>query len=535
MGWDMLKKRLGSKNIILALCLIVYLAMGLRLFTSYGIPWDEPIQRTIGGVTYRFLGELVAPQNDPQVTGMPSLATFGDRDYGVIFETPAFAIERLLNFNDSRDQFLLRHLLVFFCSLLGLISIYSLANRRYQNWTLGLLASIFLAISPRFFAESFYNSKDIVLMAFYAMSINTMFRFVLNPSIRNALIHSLTSAATIDIRILGILIPAGTIFLLTYRSLKGENKKSARNSLPLLASYLIATIIFTIIFLPHLWDSPLKNFYQIFASMAHFRWNNEVLYFGQFIRATNLPWHYIPAWIGITTPVFYLVFFITGFTVTLGIIFKNRFTLWSNDEEMQDVVFLAIFILPIAIVIVLHSVLYDGWRHLYFIYPAFLLVSLRGFVFLRDHFFTKRISRTIFYLITFCALSYYAYWIRANHPYQSTFFNIFAGSEKQYRFDMDYWGVGNRRALEKLLEIDHRPQIKIFPVSYTQLDYSFMVLSENVRYRITLAKSEEDADYILTNYRNVPYAKDQQLLAKYPIYLQIKVDSEPIITIYKVK
>jgi hypothetical protein len=55
--------------------------------------------------------------------------------------------------------------------------------------------------------------------------------------------------------------------------------------------------------------------------------------------------------------------------------------------------------------------------------------------------------------------------------------------------------------------MDSRPQIKIFPVSYTQLDYSFMVLSENVRYRIALAKSEEDADYILTNYRNVPYVR----------------------------
>ena len=62
-----------------------------------------------------------------------------------------------------------------------------------------------------------------------------------------------------------------------------------------------------------------------------------------------------------------------------------------------------------------------------------------------------------------------------------------------------------------------------------------MVLSEDVRYRISLAKSEEDADYILTNYRNVTFVKDQQLLAKYPVYLQIKVDSEPIITIYKVK
>jgi len=529
----MLKKSLSSKNIILALCLIVYLALGLRLFPSYGIHWDDPVHRTIGGVTYRFLGDLAGGKSsDPQVLGMPRLSEFAAKDYGVLFETPAFAIERLLKLNDSRDQFLLRHLLTFFCSLLGVIAIYLLASRRYQNWQLGLLAAIFLVISPRFFADSFYNTKDLVFMAIFTMSVNTMLLFSQRQNKRMAFIHGLITAFAIDVRILGILIFAGTLFLLAFQMMKKE--VGVRKFLIPVLIYISTTIFFTIACFPYLWEDPFK-FFQVFGTMARFPWNHEVLYFGEFVRATNLPWHYIPAWIGITTPVFYLFLFIFGASVTLAIILKNRFKLWSNDAEMQDVVFLAIFFLPIAIVIALHSVLYDGWRHLYFIYPAFLLVSLRGFVFLRDHFFTKKISRTIFYLLTFCALSYYAYWIRANHPYQSTFFNIFAGSEKQYRFDIDYWGVGNRRALERLLEMDSRPQIKIFPVSYTQLDYSFMVLSENVRYRIALAKSEEDADYILTNYRNVPYAKDQQLLAKHPIYLQIKVDSEPIITIYKVK
>jgi hypothetical protein len=529
----MLKKGLSSKNIILTLCLIVYLALGLRLFPSYGIHWDDPVHRTIGGVTYRFLGDSIGKQSsDPQVLGMPKLSEFAAKDYGVLFETPAFAIERLLNLNDSRDQFLLRHLLTFLCSLIGIIAIYLLASRRYQNWQLGLLAAIFLVISPRFFADSFYNTKDLVFMAIFTMSVNTMLLFAQRHNKKIAFLHGLITAFAVDVRILGILIFAGTLLLLAFQIIKKE-ANVRKIAIPLLI-YICTTIIFVIACFPYLWEDPFK-FFKVFSTMARFPWNHEVLYFGEFIRATNLPWHYIPAWIGITTPIFYLFLFIFGASVTLAIIFKNRFKLWSNDKEMQDVVFLAIFILPIAIVITLNSVLYDGWRHLYFIYPAFLLVCLRGFVFLRDHFFTKKIAQVIFYLLTCCILGYYAYWIRANHPYQSTFFNIFAGNEKQYRFDMDYWGVGNRRALEKLLEIDHRSQIKIFPVSYTQLDYSFMVLSEDVRYRISLANSEDDADYILTNYRNVPFSKDQQLLANYPVYLQVKVDSEPIITIYKVK
>ena len=528
-----LTERLNTKNIIIGLCLIVYLALGIKLYQSYGISWDEPNQRTIGGVTYKYLIEFLNPNiSDPQVKSMPTLSNYDYRDYGTLFETPVFAIERFLNLNDSRDQFLIRHLLTFLVSTLGVIAIYLLANRRFNDWRYGLLASFFLVLSPRIFADSFYNGKDLIFMAVFAMSTNTMIHFLLKPTKKIALIHALFTGFAIDIRVLGVLIPAGTIVLSIIRGIKGEVQ--INRLLAPVFTYLIATIAFSILFFPYLWESPLDNFLQVFSNMAHFRWNNEVLFMGEFIRAASLPWHYVITWILITTPLFYLLLFMLGAPIIIGNALKNKFRLWRNDQEMQDLIFLALFILPILMVISLHSVLYDGWRHLYFIYPTFLLVSIRGFVFLQ-RILNGKVQKIALFGFTLFSLCFYAYWIRVNHPYQFTFFNHLAGNELRYRFDIDYWGVGNRRALEHLLEKDPRANIKIYCASNTMLEYSFMLLPESIRYRINLAKSINEADYIFTNYRNVHPNEARQLSASYPVFYEIKVDSEPIITIYKAK
>lgn len=528
-----LTKRLNTKNITIGICLIVYLALGVKLYQSYGISWDEPNQRTIGGVTYKYLTEFLNPNiSDPQVAGMPKLSIYDYRDYGTLFETPVFAVERFFNLNDSREQFLLRHIFNFLICTLGVIAIYLLAARRFNNWRYGLLAAFFLVLSPRFFADSFYNAKDLVFMATFAMAINTMIHFLLNPTKKMALIHGLFTAFAIDIRVLGVLIPAGTIALSIIRGFKGEVKTNRLLISGLI--YLIFTIIFSILFFPYLWENPLANFLQVFSNMAHFRWNNEVLFMGEFIKAASLPWYYILVWIFITTPLFYLFLFFVGMPLVIKTTLKNKFQLWKNDQEMQDLIFLSLVIFPIAMVIALKSILYDGWRHLYFIYPAFLLISIRGYVLLQN-IFNRKFQKIILYSLTLFSLGFYAYWIKANHPFQFTFFNHFAGNEIRYKFDIDYWGVGNRRALEHLLNKDPGQNIKIYCASNTMLDYSFMLLPESIRYRISQTNNINEADYIFTNYRNVHPDDDRQLSNSYPVFYEIKVDSEPIITIYKAK
>jgi len=272
----------------------------------------------------------------------PPLATYQDRDYGVAFEAPAFALEHLFRVRDSRDVYMFRHLLTFLVSFGGVCAVYRLAHRRFSDWRIGLLSALFLVLTPRFFAESFYNSKDIVFMAVFAAAMNTTISFVLQPRIKTALLHALATAVAIDVRIMALLLMVVSVMLLIVRLIRRE-LPLGRTCL-VLALYMIAAGASVIAMWPYLWSRPLGNFVEAFKNMAQFRWDFAqwdfaVRYMGSFFRATALPWHYTFIWISITTPLLYLALFVVGVYVTCRQIFAHRMKLWQDDGSSKILFF----------------------------------------------------------------------------------------------------------------------------------------------------------------------------------------------------
>ena len=347
---------------------------------------DEPTSRFNGAVTLKYVAERFAPS---LLTGwdcfcesssLASLNEYSDRFYGVAFEAPAVALEVMLGISDKKNVFLFRHLLTFLVALAGIYAVQRMAERRFSDWRIGLLAALFLVLTPRLFAESFYNSKDLVFMAFFAIAMNTTIAFVLKPRLKIAFLHALASAVAIDVRIMAIILPAATVAILIVRLLKRELPFPV--TCRALAVYLGAACILVTAMWPWLWSNPIHNFVQAFKYMSRFPWEGEVLYMGRYVRGTDLPWHYVLVWISITTPLLYLALFLVGASNTLRQIASQGPGLWKGDEELQDAVYFGLFAVPIVAVILLHSTLYDGWRQLYFIYPAFLLLVIRGWVWL---------------------------------------------------------------------------------------------------------------------------------------------------------
>jgi len=150
-----------------------------------------------------------------------------------------------------------------------------------------------------------------------------------------------------------------------------------KNLLISLLMYMFLLVFFTILFWPILWEGPVYHFVQAFNEMRRYPWNHPILYLGNYIKSTVLPFHYIPVWLIITTPIFYTFNFFIGLFATIKSLLK-RPMFYSNHQKRNDLIFLLWFFIPLVAVISLKSVLYDGWRHMYFIYPAFLLISLKG-------------------------------------------------------------------------------------------------------------------------------------------------------------
>jgi hypothetical protein len=530
-----------ARALCLALFFLCWFALGISIYKQYGISWDETIERTTGIVSVNYLGEklhLSPIINNETLSKFKhhQLETYPDRVFGPLFGIVSVLLERAFHIGEGWNEkaiFQFRHLLTFLVVLAGGFAIFRLSERRFHDWRIGLLTLTFFILSPRFFAESFYNNKDLVFLACFAIATNCMIRLVLQPSWLSALLAGLAAAIVIDIRVTGIILPIMTLTLLGLRAIKSENSwgATARS----LAVYLLVICAAVVVMWPWLWSAPLSRFLEALAAFSRWVRSDSALFFmGHFIRSTNLPWEYAPVWIAITTPLLYLATFLIGALSTISSVVNNRFALWKTPEQLQDLVFLGICCCPILAVIFLHSVIYDGWRHLYFIYPAMLLLATKGWLLIWQQVRHHRIFRIGTLLALIATLLSTTTWMVRAHPLQNVYFNTLVGSDWKSKFDVDYWGLANHIALEYIAQQDDRPLIKVFAGSDMDLNIASVILDPTVRTRIVVVNAIGNADYILSNYRanSTDYASGNM---PFDLIYQITVGDEVIESIYRRK
>ena len=109
--------------VLCSIFFLCYLLLGLVIYSDFGIPWDEPIQRITGGVSVKYIGQILAPKLlTGKIVGFPELSSWMDRDYGVAFEAPLVILEHWFSIHDERDVYLFRHLATFLFSYVGVLA-----------------------------------------------------------------------------------------------------------------------------------------------------------------------------------------------------------------------------------------------------------------------------------------------------------------------------------------------------------------------------------------------------------------------------
>jgi hypothetical protein len=403
-----------------------------------------------------------------------------------------------------------------------------------------LLGAAFLVASPRIFAESFYNSKDIFFMSLFIINLFAGINFLEKPSIKSAAFFSIISALCIDVRILGILLPA-IIFLIFIINMLRNNNFKKYDILPFIL-FLILLPFLVILFWPYLWENPIGNFVGVFKNLSQHPYYGYNFYFGEYIAARNVPWHYSIVWIFITTPIYYLILFLIGFIFIfyrlisrLLKIEKNNsyIDLWRGKKELQDLIFFLTFSIPIFITIILGSTLYDGWRHLYFIYPSFIIIALNGLNLVKNIFIKKKILTIN--IVTCLLILQIFFWMFINHPHQNVYFNLFAMNKFNKNFEMDYWGISNKNALEYIAK-NSKNEVNVYNLNTSDLSLSKKILNKNDRDLINVIYNINKADYIINSFRDWNgFTKPQNYLAptNFEILYEIKVDGVAINSIYK--
>jgi len=309
------------KNIIVFLFFFCLLCLGLSIYRDYGVHWDEVFNRNFGNRWANYVETLAHTHSIH--TPLPNFVQH-DLIHGPAFEIFLASSAKLLRIHDSRDVLFMRHLSIFLLFYIGTVFFYLLGLHYFKNWKLALLGCAFLVLSPRIFADAFYNTVDIAFLVFFVISIYTLLIALDKKRVLSTLAHALCSAILVAIRIIGFLLPLITIIFFSLEILHNKHRRDKIIILKILTIYLLYLALFIITLNPFLWLDPLGNFMTLLIASKNFSFYRYDLYLGHFILVTKHPWHYVPVWLSVTTPLLYSTLFIIGFLNALYLFLQKN-------------------------------------------------------------------------------------------------------------------------------------------------------------------------------------------------------------------
>ena len=541
-------KNLLNIKIYTSFFFVIIFLLGANVFKDYGIYTDDLFQRSNAFFWYEYvkifvlepslsfennLDKLIS-QNSFDEVKIISSSTIPSSQPVILGIFCEFFID-LFNIESSRDVFQFRHFFNFIIYIIALCFFYKLINKRFKSNILPFIGTLFLFLTPRFFAESFYNSQDIFFLSLIIINMYVGFNFLEKPTFKNTLTFSLISALAFDTRIMAILPVSLILGFFILKSLRSNIY--FRNNYKFLFYFIFFTFFLIIIFWPYLWVNPITNFLSAISELSSANFLILNLYLGKYVLSTNIPSHYHIVWIGITTPLIILTLFLYGAILLLRRIFVRFYKLnndlndlWRGDKEMFDIYFFILILFSILLLIY-KGLGYTGWRHLYFIYPSIIMISLYGLYHLHS-IIKLNIFRGIAYFLIIANLSYLAYWNYKFHPHQYVYFNLMFKKNFHKNFDMDYWALSNTSALKYIIN-NNNHLVTIGTKSFATLEKSTLILKDEDKNKISVTYDLNDADFIITNYmprRGKNFVIDKE---KYKKYYELQVDNKAINTVYR--
>ena len=498
----------------IALIFTVFIAVGFIFADDYGVAWDDHFQIEIAKQNLDF---LIGRNNN--------ISNNNGKIFGVAYELPLYIIQNFVTSYNA--QVYIRHIITHLYFLVALFIFFKLLLVLFNSYYISILGIFLLYLDPLIFSHSFINTKDIPFLSTFIISIYSMHLYTKNEDNNKTIIfHAFITAFLIDIRLSGFIIPI-TTFLYILFGVNGIylNKK-------VLLRYILYgafTFFFILILWPALWTNPLLLGYS-FLNMAHYHVNIFNTFNGNHVLSTNLPWYYIPTWIGITTPIFIIFFYLYGLFIALQLIIKNSIKQLKSTEKQAII----LVIIPISLwilIIILGSTLYDGWRHLFFLSPLLIIGSILGLNSIISSSLFKNIKQTILVIITSLYVIYMGVTILKLHPYENVYFNMFISKKSEsirYNWEMDYWGISFKEGFERILLLDQNDTIKVKVSNIAA--YDNWVLTNEKDSRIILVDSLADCDYYITNYRF--HRDDYQELHE---VFSISRSNSKILSVFKLK
>jgi len=508
------KEKIHSKRIAFLLFLIFFFT-GLSTFKDYGISVDEEYGRYAGFYwlnyilsftsfdEFKNLVSIKLGQIEGFTLALPKDYPF----YGVPFDLPVASLEVIFQIENSKNYYYLKHFLNFLLFFISSIFFYKLLLNRFSNYSISLIGTLFFVLSPRIYGSSFFNNKDIVFLSLIAIALYYCFKSLEKLSYKNLSIFAIFAALSTAQRVLGIFLPI--FFIAIYLLSVLSNNKSLK-SLPNIIFFIFFYFLFSILFWPVLWSNPIEKFFLVFQFFSHHYLQIQLLFDGNYVYSKLLPYDYIFTWVLISTPILYLILFVIGYILIFKRFFirfinikvnTHYYDLWRGNNEKKDFFILFNVTAIIFYLVTSEIVLYNGWRHVYFINIFIVYISIYAFYQIDLNLKLRSIKKFQFVIVSLC-LVFIVYKMIIYHPYQNIYFNNFFNKNAHEKFEVDYWGLSGKKFLESILILEkNKKLVKIGTASYLPLERSTKLLNEKDRKKISIiGQNFQDADYLFTNF-----------------------------------
>jgi hypothetical protein len=396
---------------------------------DFGVTWDEADRHENGRVIVEyFRGERPREQ-----------AQYGTMYPGLFDVIPAW-LERQY----PVDRYVLRHKVNAVFGWIGIVFSGLLARRLFGSWS-GNLAMILLAASPRYFAHSMNNPKDLPFAATSVVVLYCLSR--LSP--RWPYLTAGAGAATAVALGLalgtrpGALLYFGYLPLLLMAIVIVQRITAAGNTLAIdrridwkagahlaarVAVVLVAGLLLGTVFWPWAQAAPFSRPFEALNQASGYDWDGPVVFGGEEIRASALPWSYLPTWFLISTPPVVLAGMVLSIVLYVREWRWSRLALWS------------VALLPMVLIVLRQSIVYDGWRHVLFAYPPMAVLAASGWTGVLTR--RSRSLRIGALALLIAGLAHILAFHARSHPNQVAYVNELAGGPKGAfgRYELDYWG-----------------------------------------------------------------------------------------------
>ncbi|MFA6482755.1 MAG: hypothetical protein WCW62_09275, partial [Bacteroidales bacterium] len=413
-------------RIFLFFCLLPFALLPL-LSLDAGISGDEPVHYQQAENVYNFFAT-----HGKDTTAIHTPISFL-KYYGQSIDNFSYLINKTFGF---QEPYLTRHIINAFAGA-ATVLFTGLLAMELGGYGAGILAIIFLLLSPVFLGHTYNNLKDVPFALGYVLSIYGLLKLLKKLPVIPVVYLAGIAAGTgfaLSVRIGGLVIIPIVLTFVGIRAwmVQPEESRAKWMFFLRLLGLMLLTIMLAcflgVVNWPYGLQDPIGHSIESLRQMTHYIVNLRQLFEGEMHWSQDLPWYSAPKYFLLVTP---------------AIVLAGLPICWPLYKKQGPLIFFFLLFcafFPLFWVVIQHSNLYGNIRHMLFIYPIWVALSASAWSLAQE-----RIKKPVFRWVAagFLILGLIGplLHIVKNHPVEYVYFNRLSGgvAHAYSRYETDYY------------------------------------------------------------------------------------------------